>query len=410
MATSTPPSRFQSFVATDWIEGEIRHRRKLYKKLFFIDVLLTNNDKVQVLFRCDDGSMDSVVHQDCLRLARPGHRVQLHVGRPTDPTEGQDRTFPVYQCTTLPDITCAYNDPKPFIADPPLVNKTRETIKQWNGQEKAKKEMTCKYWLNQRQCHRLETCPFQHPTGPEFEIAREAWVQERLEIRKIITMDPKDPHTDKKPHALRALIFAQWIHSFLMPRIQHSGGVLDVAGGKGDVSMFLCHAFGISSTVVEPHPRKQPNYWLTRLRRLMEKHIYGNDNDDERRTQPWPFPDLHPTFMPTLLDDAFVQQYHDTLLPGIHLMIGLHADQATEPIVDTALRLGKPFAVVPCCVFGRENLHRRLATTGGPVETTQDLIQYLCEKDTGGYGGKINTAYLDFEGKNQVVYWIPPNQ
>jgi hypothetical protein len=180
MTSSTITSRFHNFTATDWIEGEIRHRRKLYKKLFFIDIHLTSpsNDKVQVLFRCDDDSMTSVDHQDCLRLARPGHHVRLHVGPPTDPNEGQDRTFKVWQCTTLPEITKPYDDPKPFIADPPLVNKTRETIKQWDGQEKPKKDMTCKYWLNQRQCHRLETCPFQHPTGPDFEKAREAWVQE----------------------------------------------------------------------------------------------------------------------------------------------------------------------------------------------------------------------------------------
>ena len=29
----------------------------------------------------------------------------------------------------------------------------------------------------------------------------------------------------------------------------------------------------------------------------------------------------------------------------------MHPDQATEPIVDLALRLGVPFAVVPCCVY-----------------------------------------------------------
>ena len=32
----------------------------------------------------------------------------------------------------------------------------------------------------------------------------------------------------------------------------------------------------------------------------------------------------------------------------------------TEPIVDVACRLGKPFAVVPCCVFPRLFPHRRL--------------------------------------------------
>jgi hypothetical protein len=36
------------------------------------------------------------------------------------------------------------------------------------------------------------------------------------------------------------------------------------------------------------------------------------------------------------------------------VVCGMHPDGATEFIVDLALALDKPFAVVPCCVFGRE--------------------------------------------------------
>jgi hypothetical protein len=42
------------------------------------------------------------------------------------------------------------------------------------------------------------------------------------------------------------------------------------------------------------------------------------------------------------------------------VIIGMHPDQATEAIVDMALKYRKPFAVVPCCVFSHENPHRRL--------------------------------------------------
>jgi|EP01047_Picozoa_sp_COSAG01_P046661 hypothetical protein len=39
------------------------------------------------------------------------------------------------------------------------------------------------------------------------------------------------------------------------------------------------------------------------------------------------------------------------LLRGASIIVGMHPDQATEPIVAAALALGKPFAVVPCwCV------------------------------------------------------------
>ena len=43
-----------------------------------------------------------------------------------------------------------------------------------------------------------------------------------------------------------------------------------------------------------------------------------------------------------------------------NIIIGMHPDQATEPIVDMALKYQMPFAVVPCCVFAHENPHRRL--------------------------------------------------
>eukprot|EP00961_Rhodomonas_salina_P052194 700656-Rhodomonas_salina.1 len=33
------------------------------------------------------------------------------------------------------------------------------------------------------------------------------------------------------------------------------------------------------------------------------------------------------------------------------VLVGMHPDQATEPLVDFCLGSGKPFAVVPCCVF-----------------------------------------------------------
>jgi len=41
------------------------------------------------------------------------------------------------------------------------------------------------------------------------------------------------------------------------------------------------------------------------------------------------------------------------LVASCSVLCGLHPDGATEPTVDWALLRGKPFAVVPCCVFWR---------------------------------------------------------
>jgi hypothetical protein len=97
--------------------------------------------------------------------------------------------------------------------------------------------------------------------------------------------------------------------------------------------------------------------------------------------------------------------------------------QATDSIVEFAVRLSKAFAVVPCCVFPRQFRHRRLpapphdASNAGsseegekrsgskgalsnPVTTYAQLLEYLRLK--GGDGSCIE--HLPFEGMNRVVY------
>lgn len=172
----------------------------------------------------------------------------------------------------------------------------------------------------------------------------------------------------------------------------------------------LGRGFGIPSTVVEPVKRKLPNYWFTRLRRLMYRFETGTMEQPDWKSKEiqvdlmtWPC-NVTPTYLHTLLDDQFLLD-HVELVSSVSLFIGLHADQATIPIVETALKAGKAFAVVPCCVFSHDNRTRQLKS-GELVTTTEQQIQYICEKDTQGRG-TIKTAYLDFEGKNVVVYWIP---
>ena len=84
------------------------------------------------------------------------------------------------------------------------------------------------------------------------------------------------------------------------------------------------------------------------------------------------------------------------------VVVGMHPDQATEPIVNLALRTGRPFACVPCCVYSKEFPKRRLAG-GGAVTTYDDFIQYLVEKT----GGRAEVQELEFEGRNKVVFVRP---
>ena len=74
----------------------------------------------------------------------------------------------------------------------------------------------------------------------------------------------------------------------------------------------------------------------------------------------------------------------------------MHADQATEAIVDFGLGTGKPFAVVPCCVFPQLFTARR-TPAGKPVRSYEQFCEYLVRK-----GGK--RATLPFPGRNTVIF------
>ncbi|KAI8331103.1 hypothetical protein BD560DRAFT_457048 [Blakeslea trispora] len=390
------------------LNGQIRHRRKLTKSIFFVDIQDSTGLKSQVIFRTDDNSLDDYQFQEAFRACRPGQTVSIQVGLPLDPSERLKKAFPVWQSDQTVQVIEPYTARQAFIQDRALgSNDPPKHIRSTDGTRIQKSQLVCKYWINKNKCIHGEDCLFQHPTGAAFDVSRSLWLNQKLQVRKEVNRDPNDPHDDKKPHSVRAIVFAEWIHSTFGDLI-HKGIVLDVAGGKGELAMFLSRGFGIPSVVVEPNERKRPSYWYTRLRRLLYRFEIGDltqpdwkRKDIQIDMNQWPHTTT-PDYLHTYLNDAFLDQHHE-LLSKVSLFVGLHADQATVPIVETALKAGKAFAVVPCCVFSHENRERHLRS-GQLVTTTEQQIQYLCELRE---PGEIKTAYLDFEGKNVVVYWIP---
>ncbi len=87
-------------------------------------------------------------------------------------------------------------------------------------------------------------------------------------------------------------------------------------------------------------------------------------------------------------------------LIDLHLIVD--TDQATEPIVDIALSLNKPFAVIPCCVFPR--LFSQRYYRGNLVVEYPEFIEYLRNKSK----ECISSQLLPFEGRNQVLYRLSP--
>ena len=99
-----------------------------------------------------------------------------------------------------------------------------------------------------------------------------------------------------------------------------------------------------------------------------------------------------------------IRDFDDVMhtLTSAGVIAGMHADQATEPIVDYALKSGKGFAVVCCCVYAKSFPGRKLKESGDSVGSTEEFVRYLVEKDP----SRVRTAKLDFEGKNTVVYGL----
>ncbi|RKP11836.1 hypothetical protein BJ684DRAFT_21590 [Piptocephalis cylindrospora] len=246
----------------------------------------------------------------------------------------------------------------------------------------------CKFWVNTGRCERggEEGCPYRHPTGADLIRERKVWVAQRVESRMRSQQRADDPFEPgrKKRKSGRALIFAQWIHTTFGKPDHAIYRVLDVAGGKGAVGLELEHSFNLPSTLIDPRERILPKWTL---RNLGDKELNAH----------WKGWFVDP---PCEELDGLLQ---GTTPPSHTLLIGLHPDQATEAIVDIGLRLGMPWAIVPCCVFPSLFPERRSPTDGEEVTTTERFIDYLQAKDPG-----IQHAYLPFEGRNRVLYWMPP--
>lgn len=96
----------------------------------------------------------------------------------------------------------------------------------------------------------------------------------------------------------------------------------------------------------------------------------------------------------------------EDVLQKCSVVVGMHPDQATDAVVDFALLKGKPFAVVPCCVYRKDFPKRRRPASpdnpfgGGQVTTHEHLVQYLLAKAP----GICKSAVLPFGGMNVVVY------
>ncbi|KAL3823585.1 hypothetical protein ACHAXA_005566 [Cyclostephanos tholiformis] len=196
--------------------------------------------------------------------------------------------------------------------------------------------------------------------------------------------------------------------------------VIDVAGGKGELSarLSLCHslrvmmvdprAADIESVYMNSVVPKLPKKWQHSIEeKLKHSPSFVRDELEKRFSQlvmPFSSPsykgahDVSPSFGGGPLDSS---------VESASLIIGLHADGATEAIVDAALIHRKPFVVVPCCVFPNLFRERYISIFDEasevkriPVRSHDQFCKYLLAKDP-----RFLMEILPFDGRNVAIWW-----
>ena len=256
----------------------------------------------------------------------------------------------------------------------------------------------CKAWARGIGCSD-RGCPFRHAlqSGAREERRAERARKQREEALQAneSSEDPyakRDEHRNaimpdtvvggKTPHGGRHAEFANFLVRELgLETLRGAHGVVDVAGGRAGLAFELHVKHGVPTTMIEP---RETLILKSNQRRMLRKR---------------PGVGMIRHVCARLGEDFEASAEGAALLSGCSALIGMHCDEATEPLVRAAIRFGKPFAVVPCCVFASHHPWRRLGD-GRAVTTYDRFCQYLLE--LAGPGSEI--AFLPHEGRNRVIF------
>jgi len=104
-----------------------------------------------------------------------------------------------------------------------------------------------------------------------------------------------------------------------------------------------------------------------------------------------------------LFDDTFVTGVGRDVFREADVIVGLHPDEATEVIVDLAIKYDKPFAVVPCCVFPTM-FPGRVGRDGEEVRSHAQFCDYLEDKHEGVMRVELEEL---MKPANVVLYYKP---
>ncbi|KAF4128685.1 putative C3H1-type domain-containing protein [Phytophthora infestans] len=399
------------------VEGQLMHQRRISRKCSFFDLaaVATESDgereRIEVILKIIDGEL-SAEEIDTIRYnVKVGDIVHI---RGFVERLGDGASILVH----ARDITVvrAWKDENPGVPFLPLPTVATTTKRHSMGQERqdysAKndvKEQTtataseerahCKFWINSKTCQHGDNCEFFHVDDAERKTERAGWLKDRLHLKRVrahIEEDPLEPH-GKIGKQQRAQVFVEWLVETFGAEFLASGkGVVDVAGGRGSVSFELWNKRRLPCTLIEPRPMKLSK----------QQHKYLKKQKKERKQSSETEASFSEALVPQVTAlfnmDSFLETTENVqLVEQSSLLLGMHPDEATDSIFDVAIKFNKPFAVVPCCVFGQKFPHRRRAD-GSKVVSYENLVEYLAAKHP-----EIEKAFLPFDGKNLVLFRRP---
>ena len=341
----------------DSVAGVVVHIRKKSKKLMFVDIETDQDQKrITVVFKSWENSTNIV---DAVRgesKIHPGDEVVFR-GYYED-----ESTFSAAAGHQILKLWSQDNPDTAFIPKPPSDNKSSSNH--------------CKEFINTGQCSNISHCSYLHPDDKREVVTRRLrYVRDKKQRQLLVHENSCDQSSVSSSQ--RARVFAEWILETYGHDQLQSGVVLDIAGGRGDLSFELSVKHGVKCIIVDPRPQKFRKWQLKILKKNPELQA--------------------PQHIQDLFDDNLLQR-HDVDPDQVKLVVGLHPDEATEPLVDTALHLNINFAVIPCCVFSAKFPDRRMRDDSEPVSYEQ-FCDYLREKSQ-----SIKYQLLPFLGRNKVLY------
>eukprot|EP00035_Acanthoeca_spectabilis_P032992 m.21471 g.21471 ORF g.21471 m.21471 type:complete len:402 (+) comp5698_c0_seq2:51-1256(+) len=236
----------------------------------------------------------------------------------------------------------------------------------------------CKWFLQGKPCQ-VDGCARRHQFASLAE-ERQA-LAKRQSIERYKAHGVVDSGVGRQ-HSKRGAVFGEWlVATYGVEHLRSGSGVLDVAGGKQFVSLYLATVHGVPCTVVDPRPPAP----LSPADELVLS----------TRGHP------APRYIQGSFDSAFADANAE-LLGTCSVVCGQHPDEATEPIVSEALRFRKPFAVVPCCVFAK--LFPR-ALDGVAVTQYDDFLRYL--EALAAAHVEVSRTEIPLTGRNTILYSLP---